>query len=36
MTFKTGKLKVRYTSPDDAKKQEIYAEGELEISNFKF
>jgi hypothetical protein len=31
MTFKTGKLKVRYTSPDDAKKSEVYAEGELEL-----
>jgi hypothetical protein len=31
MAFKTGKLKVHYTSPDDAKKSEIYAEGELDL-----
>lgn len=30
-TLTNGKLKVRYTSPEDAKKYEVYAEGELEI-----
>lgn len=31
MNLTNGKLKVSYTSPDDAKKYEVYAEGELEI-----
>ena len=31
MSLKNGKLKVSYTSRDDAKKQEIFAEAELEL-----